>query len=62
MVGAVKPRDVEKGALLLIPAAAIIGAIALFRGNWIVVAAMVLVILGQALVFRRARASSARRE
>lgn len=62
MVGSMKLKDVERAPLLLIAASAIIGAIALFRGHWIVVAAMVLIILGQSLAFRKARASSARRD
>lgn len=54
-VVAVKPKTVERGALFLMPAAAIIGVIALIAGNWVVVAAMVLVVLGQGMVIRKAR-------
>jgi uncharacterized membrane protein YhaH (DUF805 family) len=63
MVGAMRRKDVGRGALLLlIAAAAIVGGIALIRGHWIVLAAMVLVILSQALAFRKASASLARRD
>jgi hypothetical protein len=62
MVAAVKPKTVERGALFLIPAAAIGGVIALIAGNWVVVAAMVLVVLGQGLTFRKARAAGAPRQ
>lgn len=52
MVSAVKPKHVGRGAMLLIGAAAIVAAIGLIRGQWIVVAAMALIILGQAPAFR----------
>lgn len=57
MVVAVKPNPIERGALLLIAGASIIGVIALNAGHWVVVAAMVLVVLGQGSVFRKARAA-----
>jgi hypothetical protein len=60
MVVAVEPKAVERGALFLIPVAAILGVIAIGAGHWILVAAMVLIILGQGLAFRRARAARAR--
>lgn len=59
MFTAVKPRSIEIGALLLIAAAAIIGVIAVVSGDWILVAAMVLVILAQGLTLRKARLDGA---
>lgn len=62
MVVAVKPKTVERGALFLIPAAAIVGVIAVSTGRWIVGVAMVLVILGQGLTFRKARVGGTPRQ
>jgi len=62
MVVAVKPKTVERGALFLIPAAAIVGVIAVSTGHWIVLVAMVLVILGQGLAVRKARGAGAPRQ
>jgi len=62
MVLAVKPKAVERGALFLIPAAAIFGVIAISTGHWIVGASMVLVILGQGLAVRKARVAGAPRQ
>jgi hypothetical protein len=57
MVVVVEPKMVERGVLFLIAAAAIIGVIAVIAGHWVVAAAMVLVVLGQGIVFRKARAA-----
>jgi hypothetical protein len=56
MVPAVEAKTVERVALFLIPVAAIVGVIAVAAGRWIGVTAMVLVIAGQGLTFRKARA------
>ena len=55
MVVAVKPKTVDRGALFLIAAAAILGVFALIAGKWILVAAMVLLVFGQGLNLRGAR-------
>jgi hypothetical protein len=57
MVVAVEPKMVERGALFLIAAAAIIGVIGVIAGHWVTAAAMVLIVLGQGIVFRKARAA-----
>lgn len=62
MVVAVKPKAVERGALFLIPVAAIVGVIAISAGHWIVVASMVLIIIGQGLAVRKARVAGAPRQ
>jgi CHASE2 domain-containing sensor protein len=60
MFTAVKPKSVEIIALLLIAAAAIIGVIAISAGDWVAVASMVLLVLGQGLVFRKVRVDARR--
>ncbi len=59
MVVAVKPKTVERGALFLIAAAVILGVLAVIAGKWILVAAMTLVVFGQGLSLRKARAARA---
>ncbi len=59
MFTAVKSRSIEISALLLIAAGAVIGVIAVVAGDWILVAAMVLVILAQGLTQRKARLDGA---
>lgn len=57
MVVVVESKMVERIALLLIAAAAIIGVIAVIADHWVSAAALVLVALGQGIVFRKARAA-----
>jgi hypothetical protein len=50
-----KPKTAERVALFLIPVATILAAIAVVRSDWIAIAAMTILIVGQVLNLRAIR-------